>query len=233
MSALPAALPLALSAALYPPALLVLLLLLRGDQPRRLVFAYYCGAAILTIGSGLIALAVLKGANATTESSKNLSGGIYIALGVVLLALAAWAWRRRGHEPEEVRAGSSAASGKLAVWSQRATSSPGWALVLGLAMFLPSPMYLLAVKTIADSGDPASSNVLAVLICAIGVMLFVEVPLIAMFVRPDGVAAGLTRVNAGFDRAHAWLKLHGWSVTAGLALAGAIYAIVKGIDALS
>ena len=40
-------------------------------------------------------------------------------------------------------------------------------------MFLPSPLYLLAVKDIGDSGS--SSNVLAVVICAIGVMLFVEI----------------------------------------------------------
>ena len=44
---------------------------------------------------------------------------------------------------------------------------------VGLVMFLPSPLYLLAVKDIGDSGS--SSNVLAVVICAIGVMLFVEI----------------------------------------------------------
>jgi hypothetical protein len=67
MSALPQALPLALSAAFYPPALLVLLLL-DGVQPRRLVLAYFGGAAILTIGSGQIRLAVLKGAGLTTQT---------------------------------------------------------------------------------------------------------------------------------------------------------------------
>ena len=52
-------------------------------------------------------------------------------------------------------------------------------------MFLPSPLYLLAVKDIGDSGD-SSRALLAVLICAIGVMLFVEMPLVAMFIRPGG-----------------------------------------------
>src|SRR4029077_14986236 len=41
VDALSEALPLALSAAIYPPALLVLLLLLTGDHPRRLVLAYF------------------------------------------------------------------------------------------------------------------------------------------------------------------------------------------------
>ena len=51
--------PIAVSAAVYPPALLVLLLL-TGAHPRGLVLAYYSGAAILTITAGLIVFAGLK-----------------------------------------------------------------------------------------------------------------------------------------------------------------------------
>jgi Sap, sulfolipid-1-addressing protein len=143
-------------------------------------------------------------------------------VGVLLLALSRWAWRRRAHEPTEARAESSAARGRIADWSQRATTSQKWAFVLGLAMFLPSPLYLLALKEIADSGDSSSSNVVAVLICAVGVMLFVEIPLVAMFFRPGGVAAGI-------ERFHGWLRRNGWSLVAGLALIAGLYAIVQGI----
>jgi Sap, sulfolipid-1-addressing protein len=226
MSALPQALPLALSAAFYPPALLVLLLLLTGTHPRRLVLAYFAGAAILTIGAGLIVLALLTQTGATTEESSTASGWLSIAVGVLLLALSRWAWRRRASEPTETRAESGATRGRIAEWSRRATTSQKWAFVLGLAMFLPSPLYLLALKEIADSGDSSSSNVLAVLICAVGVMLFVEIPLVAMFVRPGGVAAGV-------ERFHGWLTRNGWSLAAGLALVAGIYAIVQGINALS
>jgi Sap, sulfolipid-1-addressing protein len=226
MSALAQALPLALSAAVYPPALLVLLLLLTGRHPRRLVLAYYGGAAVLTISAGLIALAALTGAGLTTQSSPTASGWIYILVGVLLLGLAAWAWRRSARDPDEAPADAGAARGRIAQWSKRATTSEKWAFALGLVMFLPSPLYLLAVKDIADSGDSSSSNVLAVLICAIGVMVFVEVPLIAMFVRPGSVAAGV-------ERFHSWLKRNGWSLAAGPALLAGIYGIVKGINVLS
>jgi uncharacterized membrane protein YidH (DUF202 family) len=226
MSALPQALPLALSAAVYPPALLVLLLLLSGQYPRRLVLAYYGGAAVLTISAGLIALAVLNGAGLTTQSSKTASGWVYILVGLLLLALAAWAWRRRARDPDETPADAGAARGRIAQWAKHATTSERWAFALGLVMFLPSPLYLLAVKNIADSGDSTSSNVLAVLICAIGVMVFVEVPLIAMFVRPGSVAAGI-------ERFHSWLKRNGWSLAAGLGLLAGIYAIAKGINVLT
>jgi uncharacterized membrane protein YidH (DUF202 family) len=226
MSALPQALPLALSAAVYPPALLVLLLLLTGTHPRGLVLAYFAGAAVLTIGAGLAVLALLTQAGLTTEESSTVSGWLYIAVGVLLLALSRWAWRRRAREPTETGDQSGAGRGRIAEWSRRATTSQRWAFVLGLVMFLPSPLYLLAVKEIADSGDSSSSNALAVLICAVGVMLFVEIPLVAMFVRPSGVAAGIERFRG-------WLRRNGWSFAAGLALIAGLSAIAQGIDALS
>ena len=226
MSALPQALPLAISAAVYPPALLVLLLLLSGEHPRRLVLAYFAGAALLTISAGLIALALLKTAGLTTQDSSTASGWVYIVIGVLLLALAVWAWRRKARAPAEKQEDRGAARGRIAEWTRRATTSEKWAFVLGLAMFLPSPLYLLAVKDIGDSGSSSSSNVLAVLICAVGVMLFVEIPLVAMFVRPEGVVTGINRFEA-------WLKRNGWSLAAGLSLIAGIYAIVKGINLLS
>jgi MYXO-CTERM domain-containing protein len=226
MSALSSALPLALSAALYPPALLVLLLLLAGKHPRRLVAAYFAGAALLTVSAGLLGLALLKGAGLTTQDSSTASGWVYIVIGLLLLALAAWAWRRRARPPQEKPKDAGAPRGRIADWSRRATTSQKWAFVLGVAMFLPSPLYLLAIKDIADSGASTSSNVLAVLICALAVMLFVEIPLVALFIRPAGVAAKLARVES-------WLKRNGWSIASILALAAAIYAIVEGIDALT
>jgi hypothetical protein len=222
VSALPEALPLALAAAIYPPALLVLLLLLSSGQPRRLVATYLAGAATVTIGAGLLALGLLSGAGVTTQDSHTASGAVYVVVGVVLLAAAAWAWRR----PRDTQAESGPGDGRIADWSQRALANRGWAYVLGLAMFLPSPLYLLAVKDISDSGDSTAGQVLAVLICAIAVMLFVEIPLVAMLIWPTAVATGLERV-------YGWLSRNGWTLAATLALAGGIYAIAKGIGQLT
>jgi uncharacterized membrane protein YhaH (DUF805 family) len=219
-------LPIAVSAAVYPPALLVLLLLLSGEHPRGLVLAYYAGAAILTITAGLIVFAVLKATGVNDQSSTTASGTFDIVLGVLLLALAPWAWRRKARDPEETPQDAGAASGRIATWSRRATTSQKWAFVLGLAMFLPSPLYVLAVKDIADSHSSTPSDLLAVVICAIAVMLFVEIPLVGLFVRPAGVAAGI-------ERFHDWLKRNGWTLAAVLCLIGGIYSIVKGINRLT
>ena len=222
MSALSEALPLALSAAFYPPAIIVLILLLASEHPRRLVYAYFAGAALIVFGVGIVFLSVLAGTNTTTQDSAPRSAGVDIALGVLLLLLSAWAWARRDRPPAEPD--PNAEAGKVAQWSARATASAKWAFVLGIVMYLPSPMYLAAIKAIADSGDSTSSQITAVLICGVCVMLFVEIPAIALLLRPDGLQR---RLEAARD----WMSRNGWRLLAVLAAVAGLYVLIKGIKA--
>lgn len=97
MSALREAIPLALAAAFSPAALLVLIVLLTAEHPRRLVFAYLSGAVIFAGTIGVGGLFLLSASGATEQSSRSASSSVDLALGLGLLALAVWAWRR--HQP--------------------------------------------------------------------------------------------------------------------------------------
>ncbi len=223
MSALSQAVPLALAAAFYPPAIIVVILLLTGEHPRRLVLAYLAGAALIVVSVGVAFLFVLTGSGATQQDNQSASAAVDVALGLALLVLAAWAWHRRGLAPAEPAAPKEEQQdSRIAVLSRRATASTKWAFVLGILMYLPSPFYLAAIKAVADSGDSDGSKLLAILICAICVMLFVEIPAIALLLRPDGVKASLERFQA-------WLGRNAWTLVAVLAAAAGAWLLIRGI----
>jgi uncharacterized protein (TIGR03382 family) len=151
------------------------------------------------------------------------SAGVDIALGVMLLGLAAWAWRRRRRprsEPDE-----AAQDSRFKRISARATTSVKWAVALGILMYLPSPFYLAAIKSIADSADSDPSQLLAVLICGAAVMLFVEIPALVLVLRPDGLKAHLERFDA-------WLSTNAWALVAALAAAAGVWLVASGVAAL-
>ncbi len=224
MGALPQAVPLALAAAIYPPAIIVCALLLTGDRPRLLVSSYFAGAATVVVGVGIAGLALLDGVGATESQSHRTSAGLDVVLGVVLLALAAWMWPRR--DRADRAQGAPREPGRIARISDHARSSARWAFVLGVAMYLPSPWYLAAVKTIADEGGPTGGNILAVLVCAACVLLFVEVPLVLLLLSPDTLEDRLNRVQAAISR-------HAWTVGVLLAVIAGAFLLVRGIARLA
>jgi hypothetical protein len=220
---------LALSAALYPPALFTLVLLLSGSHPRALVLSYYAGAALMVVGVGLAGLFLLQSTSpaSSNQSSSSASGWADIVVGLLLLGLAAYAWKRRSRLPKPAAPPDGGRKeGRIASLSRRATTSDKVSFELGLVMFLPSPMYLLAISDISTTNDSTGSKVTAVLICAVAVMLFVEIPLIGMFVRPDSVTSSINTFND-------WLRRNGWTFAAGAAFIAGIYAVIEGIAALT
>ena len=220
MSGLSQAVPFALAAAVYPPAILVCALLLTGDRPRLLLGSYFVGAALVTVSAGIAGLALLDGVGASRAQSHKTAAGVDIALGLVLLAVAAWVWprRHRAAKPADPTAGP----GRIAQMSERARASARWAFALGIAMYLPSPLYLAAIKQIADTGGVTAGNIAAILICAACVMLFVEVPLVWLLLAPDGLADRLDRLQAAIVRSS-------WTIGAALAGVAGAYLLVSGI----
>lgn len=220
MSALPEAIPLALAAAVNAPAIVALILLLSGKHPQRLVLGFLAGAATAVVGIGLVGLLVLSASGATGGEGRSASGGVDLVLGLALVGLSAWAWRRRAHPPREPEGPEDA--GRLARLSDRAATSVRWAFALGLLMYLFSPAYFGAVKAVAYSDSSTTGQLLAVLICAACTLLLVEIPAAWLLVRPDGVKATLERVRD-------WFATHSWTVVAVVAAAAGAWLLLNGL----
>jgi Sap, sulfolipid-1-addressing protein len=222
LSALYEAAPLALASAFAPAAILILILLLSSENPRRLVFAYLAGAAFFVVTIGVFALLILSVTGATEQDNRTASAGVDLGLGIFLLALAVWAWRRHQRPPRQ----KEGQEGGMAGITQRATSSMKWSFAAGLLVYLASPLYFAAIKAISDSGDSTLSQLLALLICAFCVLLFVEIPAFVLLVRPDGLKATLERMSG-------WLSTNSWLLVAVLAGVVGVWLSATAISALA
>lgn len=198
---LAAAIPLALAACFYPPAIAVLLYYLSRESARRLVLAYVAGAFVMTFLVGVAGILVLSGANVNPRHHPSPSAGLDVALGVVMLVAAFLVARRRRpsarkeKEPKERRPG------------------PRGAALLGVVMYLPSLFYLSALKLVADADPSVTAAVLCALLLTVCVLAFILVPVALFLLFPERTDARLRALDA-------WMRRHGrtllvWGFTIG------------------
>ncbi len=75
--------------------------------------------------------------------------------------------------------------------------------MLGITLYvLPSPIYIAAVKTIADAQLSTSSELLLLAVTVAVMLWLIEVPMLMLLAMPDR-AAGL------LERANLWFSEHG------------------------
>lgn len=211
----PQTIALAFAASIYPPAVAAVIALGRGSQVRSRVLAFVTAAMLVTYAMGVLVLFVLKDVGATGLHYTP-SAAVDLALGVLLLGVAVRLNRPRA--PRSERSGES----KL----ERRLQSRRLAFVLGLTLYaLPSPIYVGAVKTIADAQLSTGSQ-LAVLAVALAVMLWmIEVPMLLLVIVPERAGKTLEQINAWFIQNGRRLGM--------LACVGAgIYLIAKGVVGL-
>ncbi len=212
----PQTLALALAASIYPPAVAAVIALGRGSQVRSRVLAFVVAAILVTYTTGVVILFVLKDVGATGLHYTP-SAAVDIALGVLLLGVARRL--RRPRAPESKPDGES----KL----ERRLQSRRLAFVLGLTLYaLPSPIYVGAVKTIADA-QLSTAGQLAVLAITLATMLWmIEVPMLLLLVVPERAGAALERINA-------WFLQNGRRLAMLACVGAGLYLIAKGVVGLS
>ncbi len=212
----PQTIALALAASIYPPAVAAVIALGRGSQVRSRVLAFVVAAILVTYTTGVVILFVLKDVGATGLHYTP-SAAVDIALGVLLLGVA-----RRLRRPRAPRSKPDEES-KL----ERRLQSRRLAFVLGLTLYaLPSPIYVGAVKTIADA-QLSTAGQLAVLAITLATMLWmIELPMLLLIVVPERASAALERINA-------WFLQNGRRLAMLACVGAGLYLIAKGVVGLS
>jgi hypothetical protein len=214
------ALALALAASIYPPAVAAVIALGRGADVRLRVFMFVLAAALTTYAVGVVILFLLVDSGATGSTKWTPSAAIDLALGVALGLLAIRLWRK-GQEPAQEK---EKAKGPSKI--ERYLESRRLAFVLGVTLYvLPSPIYIGAVKAVADAKLSTGSELLG-LLAVVAVMLWmVELPMLALLAVPGRAVAVLENVNLWFARNGRLLAV--------IAAAGAgVYLTVRGLTGL-
>jgi len=214
------ALELALAASIYPPAVLAVIALGRGEQLKSRVFVFVLGALLVTYALGVVMLVVLDELGATGRHHWAPSAALDLALGVALVGLAVHL-RRKPLVPKDLAAEQGEPS-KIA----RYLESRRLAFVLGVTLYvLPSPIYIAAVKTLADAHLDKGAELVSLLVTVAVMLWLIELPMLMLIAFPDRAAGMLERANRWFTEHRRQL---GVVVSAGVGL----YLIAKGLAGL-
>ncbi len=127
-----------------------------------------------------------------------------------------------GDDGDDTRAQSSVQTSKI----ERYLQSRRLAFVLGITLYvLPSPIYIGAVKAIADAHLSHSGELLALLATAAVMLWMIELPMLMLLIVPARASAALERINL-------WFAAHGRSLAIVAAVAVGVYLIIKGLTGL-
>lgn len=124
-----------------------------------------------------------------------------------------------------VEAGEAEAGGESKI--ERYLHSRRLAFVLGIILYvLPSPIYIGAVKSIADANSSTSAELTALAVVVLIMLWMVELPMLMLLAFPKRAAATLEAINLWFTR-------NGRTLAILAAIGAGAYLIVKGVIQLA
>lgn len=212
------ALALALAASIYPPAVAAVIALGRGSEVRLRVVAFVFAGAITTYAMGVLLLFLLIELGLSGPKHRTPGGVFDLVVGVALLLLAL-RLHRKAPDPAKPSDPAKSSSSRI----ERYLQSLRLVLVLGVTLYiLPSPIYIGAVKAIADAKLSTSSELLW-LAATVAVMLWlIELPMLMLLTFPGSAVTALEAVNL-------WFARHGRLVAVIAAAAAGVYLLIQGL----
>jgi Sap, sulfolipid-1-addressing protein len=219
-------LPLAIAAALYPPILAMVVVILARPNPRNLLLAYVLGALLVSMAAGFGIVALLRAGHVVGRSDHTVNPAVDIAAGLSSLFVAWILLTDRDRQLRERRARKKAAKAEgRDPWSRRILERDSLTLtfLLGIALNLPGASYLVALKDIA-AGEH-STVVQGAEIVAFNVIMFsvAEIPLISYTLRPERTREVLNAIND-------WLGGHSRQIAMTLCVVVGALLLIRGIN---
>jgi hypothetical protein len=221
------ALALAFAASIYPPAVVAVIALGRGEQVRSRVFAFVAAAILITFAIGTLLLFLLEDVGVSGSHHLTPSAALDLGLGVLLLAFAVRLRRKQLAQQNEGKREHVAANGgssrkdplttgpliraqttsteeatkKSSSKIERYLQSSRLAFVLGITLYvLPSPIYIAAVKEISDTSSSTGGKLLALVVTVAAMLWLIELPMLALVLFPTRASSSLEQINAWFTR---------------------------------
>jgi len=216
------ALSLALAASIYPPALAAVIALGRGVDVRLRVFLLVIAAYLPGFVTGSLMLLLFQDLGATSQQQHTVSAGLYIVAGVALVWVAIRLRRPRPDKPKS----TSSSSGPSR--TERYLESRRLVLLLGVVLYVvPSPIYVGAVKAIADAKDSTATQLAYLAVIVLIMLWMIEVPMLMLLAFPHRASSALESIND-------WFARHGRMVAVVAAAGAGAYLIGVGlVDLLS
>jgi hypothetical protein len=214
--------PLALAAAVYPPLLAGIIVLLARDKPVAMLAAFMAGGMVVTFVLGLLIVLVL-GDWLSNRTQNSTSPVVDIVIGALSL-LGAFVLHRRIRERKRgvVRAAKKPKDGPSRTQLMLNEGTPWAAFAAGLILCLPGIWYLDALKDIAQS-DPSTATVFVDIIAFMLIMfVLAELPLIGYMVAPEATQVRVASFQA-------WMSRNGRTVGMWAAALIGAYLLIKGI----
>lgn len=205
------AFPPAVVASFSPTTLVIVAGLLSRGRRMRLALSFLAAAGVVTLAVGCAVIGALAASG--WESKRRHPAAppaLSLGLGVAALLFAVLVARRA---PREVKV-------------RRGDTRVATAVILGVAMGSPSPLYLLSLHTVAGADMSSVARYLTVALLAGIVLLMAEIPILTYLAAPARTAAFLAAANG-------WLGRHGQTILVLGAAAVGCYFVAKGVGGLA
>jgi hypothetical protein len=206
----------ALLAALSPTTLLVSAVYLGSARPRPVAAAYLAGAIIMSLVTGLVVFAILRGTGLQHRSERAARYDLRLGLGLLMIAVGAVLARRKPKQPDPDKAKQGLVSRMIA------NPAPGSAFAVGLLLFAPGITFIAAVQVIATANASFELTTVAIVVVVVINAILVWLPLLVHIFAPDVTTRRLTAFNG-------WLRANGNKILIVVLLVGGLIIAISGI----